>query len=154
MDILALSKLGRFRDIVGVLFKYGFDDVAERLQLPGKILISKTRIAVPEMTTWERLRHALEDLGPTFVKFGQILSLRGDLLPAALIKELEKLQDSVAPVLYEEVMEVLKKALKRPLEEIFTVIEEEPLAADGPSNIHESCPRNSVQGDLAQRIAG
>ena len=51
MDILALSKLGRFRDIVGVLFKYGFDDVAERLQLPGKILISKTRIAVPEMNS-------------------------------------------------------------------------------------------------------
>jgi ubiquinone biosynthesis protein len=138
MDILALSKLGRFRDIVGVLFKYGFDDVAERLQLPGKILISKTRIAVPEMTTWERLRHALEDLGPTFVKFGQILSLRGDLLPAALIKELEKLQDSVAPVPYEEVMEVLKKALKRPLEEIFTVIEEEPLAAGSLAQVHRA----------------
>ncbi len=138
MDILALSKLGRFRDIVGVLFKYGFDDVAERLQLPGKILISKTRIAVPEMTTWERLRHALEDLGPTFVKFGQILSLRGDLLPAALIKELEKLQDSVAPVPYEEVMVVLKKALKRPLEEIFIVIEEEPLAAGSLAQVHRA----------------
>jgi len=112
MDILALSKLGRFRDIVTVLFKYGFDDVAERLHLPGKILISKTRIAIQEMTTWERLRHALEELGPTFVKFGQILSLRGDLLPASLIKELEKLQDSVAPVSYEEIMGVLKKALK------------------------------------------
>ncbi|MDX1777176.1 MAG: ABC transporter, partial [Desulfobulbales bacterium] len=85
MDILALSKLGRFRDIIGVLFKYGFDDVAERLQLPGKILISRTRIALPEMNTWERLRRSLEELGPTFVKFGQILSLRGDLLPAEFI---------------------------------------------------------------------
>jgi len=141
MDILALSKLGRFRDIVAVLFKYGFDDVAERLQLPGKILISKTRIAGPEMTTWERLRHALEDLGPTFVKFGQILSLRGDLLPASLIKELEKLQDSVAPVPYEEIMEVLKKALKRPLEEIFSVIEEEPLAAGSLAQVHRAVLR-------------
>ena len=138
MDILALSQLGRFRDIVTVLFKFGFDDVAERLQLPGKILISKTRIAVPEMSTWERLRHALEDLGPTFVKFGQILSLRGDLLPADLIRELEKLQDSVAPVPFEEIIGVLKKALKRPLEEIFILIDEEPLAAGSLAQVHRA----------------
>ena len=138
MDILALSKLGRFRDIVGVLIKYGFDDVAERLQLPGKIFIAKTRIAVPEMTTWERLRHGLEELGPTFVKFGQILSLRGDLLPAELIKELEKLQDSVTPVSFEEITGVLQKALKRPLEEVFSVIAEEPLAAGSLAQVHSA----------------
>jgi ubiquinone biosynthesis protein len=142
MDILALSKLGRFRDIVGVLFKYGFDDVAERLQLPGKILIAKTRIAVPEMTTWERLRHTLEELGPTFVKFGQILSLRGDLLPAELIKELEKLQDSVAPVPFEEIMGVLKKALKRPLDEVFSLIDEKPLAAGSLAQVHGAVLRD------------
>jgi ubiquinone biosynthesis protein len=142
MDILALSKLGRFRDIVGVLFKYGFDDVAERLQLPGKILIAKTRIAVPEMTTWERLRHTLEELGPTFVKFGQILSLRGDLLPAELIKELEKLQDSVAQVPFEEIMGVLKKALKRPLDEVFSLIDEEPLAAGSLAQVHGAVLRD------------
>jgi len=138
MDILALSKLGRFRDIVGVLFKYGFDDVAERLRLPGKILITKTRFAVPEMNSWERLRCALEELGPTFVKFGQILSLRGDLLPADLIKEFEKLQDSVAPVSFEEIMGVLKKALKKPLEELFSVIDEEPLAAGSLAQVHRA----------------
>jgi ubiquinone biosynthesis protein len=138
MDLLALSKLGRFRDIVTVLFKYGFNDVAERLHLPGKILISKTRIAVPEMNTWERLRRALEELGPTFVKFGQILSLRGDLLPADLIKELEKLQDSVSPVSFEEIMAVLKKALKKPLDEIFSLIDEEPLAAGSLAQVHRA----------------
>jgi len=138
MDLLALSKLGRFRSIVSVLFKYGFDDVAERLHLPGKILISKTRMAVQEMTTWERLRHTLEELGPTFVKFGQILSLRGDLLPAELIKELEKLQDSVAPVSFEEIMGVLQKALKKPLEEIFSLIDEEPLAAGSLAQVHRA----------------
>ena len=138
MDILALSKLGRFRDIVGVLFKYGFDDVAERLQLPGKILISKTRIAVPEMNTWERLRHTMEELGPTFVKFGQILSLRGDLLPADLISEFEKLQDSVAPVPLDEIMGVLKKALGIPLEDVFSLIEDEPLAAGSLAQVHRA----------------
>jgi len=138
MDLLALSKLGRFRSIVSVLFKYGFDDVAERLHLPGKILISKTRMAVQEMTTWERIRHALEELGPTFVKFGQILSLRGDLLPAELIKELEKLQDSVAPVSFEEIMGVLQKALKKPLDQIFSLIDEEPLAAGSLAQVHRA----------------
>ena len=138
MDILALSKLGRFRDIVGVLFKYGFDDVAERLQLPGMALIKKNRVALPEMNTWERLRHTLEDLGPTFVKFGQVLSLRGDLLPADLIIEFEKLQDSVTPVSYEEIMGVLKKALDKPLEDIFSVIEEEPLAAGSLAQVHRA----------------
>ena len=80
-------------------------------------------------------------MGPTFVKFGQILSLRGDLLPAELIKELEKLQDSVAPVSSEEIMGVLKKALKRPLEEVFSLIEEEPLAAGSLAQVHRAVLR-------------
>ena len=138
MDILALSRLVRFRDIVTVLFKYGFDDVAERLQLPGMALIKKTSVVHPEMSTWERLRHALEDLGPTFVKFGQILSLRGDLLPGKLIRELEKLQDSVAPVSFEEISGVLQQALGEPLDEIFSLIEEEPLAAGSLAQVHRA----------------
>jgi ubiquinone biosynthesis protein len=72
------------------------------------------------------------------VKFGQILSLRGDLLPAELIKELEKLQDSVAPVSFEEIMGVLQKALKKPLEEIFSLIDEEPLAAGSLAQVHRA----------------
>jgi ubiquinone biosynthesis protein len=130
--------LARFRDIVTVLFKYGFDDVAERLQLPGMALIRKTRVSYPEMSTWERVRRGMEELGPTFVKFGQILSLRGDLLPADFITELEKLQDSVAPVSFEEIMGELKKALDKPLEEIFSVIEEEPLAAGSLAQVHRA----------------
>ena len=90
------------------------------------------------MGTWERLRRTLEELGPTFVKFGQILSLRGDLLPAGLIRELEKLQDSVTPVSFEEIKEVLQKALDKPLKEIFSVIEEEPLAAGSLAQVHQA----------------
>ena len=90
------------------------------------------------MNTWERLRHTLEELGPTFVKFGQILSLRGDLLPAKLIEELEKLQDSVSPVSFEEIIVVLQKALKKPLDEMFSLIEEEPLAAGSLAQVHRA----------------
>ncbi len=138
MDILALSRLGRFRDIVSVLFKYGFDDVAERLQLPGKIFVSKIRAVTPEMTTWERLRRIMEELGPTFVKFGQILSLRGDLLPAELISELEKLQDSVTAVSSDEIMGELKNGLGMPLEEVFSFIDEEALAAGSLAQVHRA----------------
>ena len=138
MDILALSRLGRFRDIVTVLFKYGFDDVAERLQLPGKIFVSKIRAVTPEMTTWERLRRIMEELGPTFVKFGQILSLRGDLLPAELISELEKLQDSVTPVSSDEIMGELKNGLGKPLEEVFSFIDEEALATGSLAHVHRA----------------
>ncbi|MBW2501488.1 MAG: ABC transporter, partial [Deltaproteobacteria bacterium] len=115
MDLLALSKLARFRHIVAILFKYGFDDVAERLQLPGKILISKTRMALPEMTTWERLRRAMEELGPTFVKLGQILSTRGDILPADFIRELEKLQDTVPPTDFALIQAQVENELEKPL---------------------------------------
>jgi ubiquinone biosynthesis protein len=69
------------------------------------------------------------------------LSLRGDLLPAGLIKELEKLQDSVAPVPLEEIMGVLKKALKKPLDEVFSLLEEEPLAAGSLAQVHRAVLR-------------
>lgn len=138
MDILALSRLGRFRDIVAVLFKYGFDDIAERLQLPGMTLIKKTAAPVPAMNRWARLRRTMEELGPTFVKFGQILSVRADLLPGELISELEKLQDSVRPVPFDEIAAVLQEALEKDLDEVFSVLEEEPLAAGSLAQVHRA----------------
>ena len=97
MDLKTIAKLGRFKDIVVTLLKYGFDDLVQRLDVPGMGLIEKIHPMAREMGTYERIRHAAEDLGPTFIKFGQIMSLRPDLLPQPLIRELSKLQDEVAP---------------------------------------------------------
>ena len=92
MDIFGIANLGRFRHIVAVLFKYGFDDIAERLNIPGKVLIGKVQKVAKDLSTWQRLRLGLEEMGPSFVKLGQILSQRPDLLPLDLIEELEKLR--------------------------------------------------------------
>lgn len=145
MELKAIAHLGRFRDIIAILFKYGLDDVVERLQLPGKIIVEKIRSIDPEMSTWERVRHALEELGPTFIKLGQIMSLRPDVLPLPLILELEKLQDKVAPVSFPKIQKVVEKSFRRPLYEIFSIFEEHPAAAASLAQVHRAILRDSNQ---------
>lgn len=141
MEIKAVKHLGRFKDIIVTLFRYGFDDVVERLDLPGKVLLEKIHRVGPEMSTWERIRHILENLGPTFIKFGQLMSLRPDLIPNPLILELRKLQDEVTPVPYDAVREVVERNFQRPLTEVFLEFEEEPLAAASLSQVHRAVLR-------------
>jgi ubiquinone biosynthesis protein len=136
MHIKTLMSLGRFKDIVMILIEYGFDDLVDRLDIPGAELIKKTARVNRELGTFERIRCALEDLGPTFVKFGQSLSLRPDLLPPPLIDELSKLQDEVAPVEFSQIRETVEKSTGRPLEETFSVFDAEPLAAASISQVH------------------
>ena len=93
----------RFRTIVGVFYKYGYDDIAQRLHLPD-LLGLPTRQSraqqedIRHLPQPERLRRALEELGPTFVKVGQFLSTRQAILPEEFNRELIKLQDSGAPL--------------------------------------------------------
>ena len=145
MDIKAVKHLGRFKDIVVTLFRYGFDDVVERLDLPGKILIEKIRKVDRDMNTWERLRHMLDDLGPTYIKFGQIMSLRPDLIPNPLILELRKLQDEVAPLGYDTIRNEVEKSLQLPLTQVFSRFEEKPLAAASLAQVHQAVLRDSGQ---------
>jgi ubiquinone biosynthesis protein len=146
LDFNSIAKLSRFKTILMVLLKYGFDDLAQRLDLPGSRLIKKTGPAETELGTYERIRRVVEDLGPTFVKLGQIMSLRPDLLPAPLIKELSKLQDDVPPVPLEEIHKVVETSLGQKLTDVFSIFDAEPLAAASISQVHRAVLRK--EGDI------
>src|SRR4051794_37841862 len=85
-----------------------------------------------------RLRDALEELGPTFAKLGQILSTRPDLLPPEFIIELSSLQDDVAPLTEAEVVQVMEQELRVPWEDVFASVDSEPLAAGTIGQVHRA----------------
>ncbi len=138
MDFKTLTNLGRFKEIVVVLMKYGFHDVIDRMEIPGAKIIKKLHDMDDGLGTFERIRFACEELGPTFVKAGQILSLRPDLLPQPLLDELSKLQDNVAPESIAQIREVIEKTTGKSLEDTFSVFEVEPLAAASISQVHRA----------------
>lgn len=136
--------LDRYRQILTVLFKYGFDSMLNRLNLgsyfeSGMQMISRNRRErVEGLTDYERLRMACEELGPTFIKMGQILSTRSDLIPGDLVRELTKLQDNVPPFPYAQVREIVEQELCAPIEHLFAHFEEQPLAAASIGQVHRA----------------
>ena len=109
--------LNRYRHILSVFISYGFDELLELLKLDqfitaGLKLVSRDRDKpVSRFSRAARIRMAIEELGPTYVKLGQILSTRPDLIPIELVKELAKLQDRVPPCSYAEISSVIEKEL-------------------------------------------
>ena len=138
MDFSTIAKLRRFKDIVTILLSYGLDEVVQRLNFPGAKLIKRIYTVEQEMGIYERIRCVLEDLGPTFVKFGQIMSLRPDLLPSDLLFELSKLQDKVPPVEFSEIRAVVEKGLGQSLENVFSAFDDEAIAAASISQVHRA----------------
>ncbi|MFB3924547.1 MAG: ABC1 kinase family protein [Syntrophales bacterium] len=136
--------MNRYRRILSVLFKYGFGDLIDRLNIGqyleiGMQMVSRTRRERMEsLTRSERVRMALEELGPTFTKMGQILSTRPDLIPSEFIAELSKLQDSVPPFPFDQVREIIEAELKAPVEALFETFEETPLAAASIGQVHRA----------------
>jgi ubiquinone biosynthesis protein len=137
-----IRKLTRTTKVLSVLTKYGFDEIFSRSYIrkiiPETILEKnkKTKEAL-SLTVYQRIRMALEELGPSYIKFGQMFSSRDDMLPAELITELQKLQDEV-PAEVINVREKIANELNIEPEEYFIEIEEKPLAAGSLSQVFKA----------------
>ncbi len=140
----AVGQAQRFRVIVGVFLKYGYDDLAGKLPLPGMWRWLPTRrfrreqAALAALPRPERLRRAFEELGPAFVKFGQLLAGRTRLLPRAYTDELARLQDHVPPVPFAEVQAVVAVELRRPIAGCFSRLDETPLGSASIAQVHRA----------------
>ncbi|CAN5322133.1 AarF/ABC1/UbiB kinase family protein [soil metagenome] len=136
--------LGRTREIIQVLIKYGFEDIVTNSTLrnfvpeAGRLTWVRQDRPVFEYTRWERIRMVAEELGPTFVKLAQILSNRPDLLPEPLIKEFEKLQDKVPPFSYAKAKQIIESDSGKRLDEMFDYFSEKPLASASIGQVHRA----------------
>ncbi|MBI2943309.1 MAG: AarF/ABC1/UbiB kinase family protein [Candidatus Wallbacteria bacterium] len=142
INLKSIRSIPRIGDITAVLVRHGLEHFAEQLGLPIyqklRTLISGPPGLELQSTLPERLRNVLQDLGPTFIKFGQVLSTRHDLIPEDFIREFSQLQDHVPPMPYERVAAVLESELSQPPEKLFRDIEHEAIAAASIGQVHRA----------------
>ena len=143
MQLNDIKKLKRFKDIVTILAKYGFDEVVDRFDVPGADFLHSIVPIDTNLELFERIRKVIEELGPTFIKFGQIMSLRPDLLPEELLSELEKLQDTVPEVESADIIPVIEECLGKPIVEVFSTFDIKPVAAASLSQVHKGTLREN-----------
>jgi len=144
MPAVSRHHFHRYRQIVTVLAKNGFGLLFEQAGVFRLLRLRRRDVEPPSrhdgphppLTAGVRLRHACETLGPTFVKIGQLLSTRPDLLPGDIIFELEKLQESVQPISYQDVEQVIEAEFGKPINQVFPVFDREPLASASISQVH------------------
>ena len=136
----------RFNQILVVLFEEGFDFLISKIRLRHQIPLAnrlKSKLKKDKELKHEvMLRRTLERLGPTFIKLGQVLSVRPDLVPKDYIKELEKLQDSVPEFQFEEAREIIEKEFGKKLERVFLHFEKKPIASASISQVYKATLRN------------
>ena len=140
-----VTQIRRYAQIVDILGKYGFGIALEKL-FPGKPRFRLPTAGGPSETStvYERIRLAVEELGPTFVKFGQIMSTRTELLPPELIEELKKLQDHAKPLPFSDVKEVILQTCPN-IDDWFLEIDEAPLASASIGQVHCAVLRDGTR---------
>jgi ubiquinone biosynthesis protein len=145
-----LSSVRRYRSILHILLKYGFEDVIDRLRI-GHLIRKGQRILLKKQgrefllkSRFERIRLALEELGPTTIKFGQMLSVRYDVLPDELIQELRKLQDEVTPIPDSLIRGIIESEWGKPVESLFGSFDPHPVASASLAQVHRA---TTLDGD-------
>lgn len=131
-----LANAVRAPEIVAILVRWGFEDLLLQLDTPHLLLRNLVRKKVTHLTPYERVRNACEELGPIFVKIGQILSTRPDRLPEPLVMELKKLRSQVEPQPYEKIKPVLIKELGEAPGKLFANFEPVPVAAGSLGQVY------------------
>lgn len=146
--------LKRYRQIGGILVKYGFGIVISEVFPPAaRIGLHRRPTKDDSASTARRMRLALEELGPTFIKFGQILSLRRDLLPPAYIEELTLLTDSVSTLPFETVRPVIEEYCGQ-ISDAFSSFDETPIAAASLAQVHRAVLKNGTEVALKVQRPG
>lgn len=136
--------ISRYGEIISVLVKYGFGDLLSRINLEkylsfgNKVLKIRRKKKIEEISRWDRIRFAIEELGPAFIKLGQFASNRPDILPAGLIESLERLQDSVVPFSGDEAVGIIEKEFGLPVEKMFHRFCKEPFASASIAQVHRA----------------
>ncbi len=137
----AVRQLGRLSEIGQVAARHGFGYLFERRRFdlrPWRLSEEERDRAVEGSARGERLRETLDELGPTWVKFGQLLSTRPDVVPPDIVHELRKLQDDVRPFPFEEVERVIDDELGLTIDRAFLEFEPEPIAAASIGQVHRA----------------
>ncbi len=139
--LTTVRDLERLRQIAAVLAVHGFGEVVDRTGL-ATLVPGRKRVEGGRMPAGIRLRKVLEDLGPSFVKLGQIMSTRPDLIPEDILVELKKLQDDVPPEPFDVIREQVERELGCELSEVYESFEETPLASASIAQVHRAQLRN------------
>jgi ubiquinone biosynthesis protein len=145
----AVKDIDRLRVITTVLVRHGFGELVSRMGIGGGEKSAAGESEKKRLSFAERLRLVIEELGPSFIKLGQIISTRPDLIPADVITELKKLQDNVPAMSLDDVRSTIQETLGAPADEIFRGFDEKPLACASIGQVHRA---RLLEGDTEVEV--